>query len=145
MAGTDAYQMKLRGNPWSQWSRGSAALYSRSLLCHVAMQLLAAGLRPVASADVSSKYDSQTNGSDYPVDVHSWWVVQEPKSQDVHAPFFYAQIPIVQGSVVRPSEQTLAVDGAVAGAVVDAVAAVQGSQSAFGEDMNKPLISGKKA
>ena len=121
-AGTGAFQLKLRGNPW--WSHGNEALYSRSLLCHVCKQLLAAGLRPVASADVSSKYVSQDNGPDYPVDVHSWWVVEEPKPTlfGQATPFFYAQMPVVQGSVVRQlSGKALGAATAVAGIVVHAV------------------------
>eukprot|EP01063_Lacrimia_lanifica_P010385 TRINITY_DN1709_c0_g1_i2.p1 TRINITY_DN1709_c0_g1~~TRINITY_DN1709_c0_g1_i2.p1 ORF type:complete len:525 (+),score=77.65 TRINITY_DN1709_c0_g1_i2:63-1637(+) len=90
-------QIKVRGNPW--WSSGEEALYSRSMLCHVAQGLLDSGLRIIASADVSAKYRHRDKGSDYrhrdkgsdyrhrdkgsdyPVDVHSWWVVKEHPQQ----------------------------------------------------------------
>eukprot|EP01063_Lacrimia_lanifica_P010384 TRINITY_DN1709_c0_g1_i1.p1 TRINITY_DN1709_c0_g1~~TRINITY_DN1709_c0_g1_i1.p1 ORF type:complete len:526 (+),score=66.01 TRINITY_DN1709_c0_g1_i1:63-1640(+) len=75
-----AVQIKVRGMPW--WSSGDEALYSRSMLCHVAQGLLDSGLRIIASADVSAKYVSGDNGdSDYPDDVHSWWVVKEHPQQ----------------------------------------------------------------
>ena len=74
----------------------------------------------MASADVSSKYIKTENSPDYPVDVHSWWVVEDP-SPTVFGqapPFFYAQIPVVQGSIVRQlSDKALGAATVVAHAV----------------------------
>ena len=36
----------------------------------------------VVSADVSAKYMRQEEGPDYPLDVHSWWLVHWPKELD---------------------------------------------------------------
>ena len=40
------------------------------------------GWKVVASADVSAKYVHPDHGSDYPIDVHSWYLVYWP-SQDL--------------------------------------------------------------
>ena len=37
------------------------------------------GWQLVASADVSAKYVRQENGPDYPIDVHSWYLVYWPQ------------------------------------------------------------------
>ena len=73
--GISATQFRLFGRPWMP--QNNDEFYSRSLLCHTTLALLEAGLRPVVSADVSSKFRGATDDSqvDFPIDAHSWWVV----------------------------------------------------------------------
>merc|ERR1712213_173309 len=74
------YEMNLNGPPWTQNS--SYNLHARSALIHVLKEANSLGWRLVASADVSSKYVTQENGPDYPIDVHSWYFVYWPESFD---------------------------------------------------------------
>merc|ERR1740128_1579311 len=70
------YQIKVEGNPWG-WQGGDSKL-ARSMMCHVLKELKARDWQLVASADVSSKYVHQKNGPDFPIDVHSWFLVYWP-------------------------------------------------------------------
>lgn len=71
----DAVKFDLIGCPWSNHGGG---LHARSLLVHLFAAAINLGFQIVASADVSSKFARRDNSPDYPLDVHSIYLVKMP-------------------------------------------------------------------
>jgi len=65
----------LIGCPWSSHGGG---LHARSLLVHLYVAAINLGFQIVASADVSSKFARRDNSPDFPLDVHSIYLVKMP-------------------------------------------------------------------
>jgi len=66
----DCLQIRFNESSWS-----SNSIHARGTLVHLMAAAASYGWDVVASADVSAKYIHQENGPDYPVDVHSWYLV----------------------------------------------------------------------
>ena len=71
----NSVKFDLMGSPWSSHGGG---LHARSLLVHLFAAAITLGFQIVASADVSSKYARRENSPDYPLDVHSIYLVKMP-------------------------------------------------------------------
>ena len=71
----NSVKFDLMGSPWSSHGGG---LHARSLLVHLFAAAINLGFQIVASADVSSKYARRENSPDYPLDVHSIYLVKMP-------------------------------------------------------------------
>jgi len=72
----NSVKFNLVGSPWSNHGAG---LHARSLLVHLFAAALNLGFQIVASADVSSKFATDSDGNpDYPLDVHSIYLVKMP-------------------------------------------------------------------
>lgn len=69
-----SHEFKLNASPWSSYG-GNEYLVARCMMCLMMRALMERGWRIVCSADVSAKYHASDNGPDYPLDVHSWFVV----------------------------------------------------------------------
>merc|ERR1712088_988934 len=77
-SGGEGNSMKfdLVGSPWDNHSGG---LHGRSLLVHLFAAAVNLGFQIAASADVSSKFATDSDGNpDYPLDVHSIYLVKMP-------------------------------------------------------------------
>merc|ERR1711971_260225 len=68
-------KFNLVGSPWSNHGAG---LHARSLLVHLFAAALNLGFQIVASADVSSKVQTEDGNPVYPLDVHSIYLVKMP-------------------------------------------------------------------
>merc|ERR1712001_247556 len=72
----NSVKFNLVGSPWSNHGAG---LHARSLLVHLFAAALNLGFQIVASADVSSKFQTDSDGNpEYPLDVHSIYLVKMP-------------------------------------------------------------------
>ena len=71
----NSLKFDLIGCPWSSHGGG---LHARSLLVHLFVAAINLGFQIVASADVSSKFARRDNKPDYPLDVHSIYLVKMP-------------------------------------------------------------------
>jgi len=72
----NSVKFNLVGSPWSNHGAG---LHARSLLVHLFAAALNLGFQIVASADVSSKFATDSDGNpEYPLDVHSIYLVKMP-------------------------------------------------------------------
>merc|ERR1712192_243221 len=60
------------------WSNHGAGLHARSLLVQLFAAAINLGFQIVASADDSSKFAQRDNSPDYPLDVHSIYLVKMP-------------------------------------------------------------------
>lgn len=68
-------KIHLSGEPWN--SMGDYALHGRSMLVHLLSRAIHLGYMVVASADVSAKIQTDSDGNpDYPLDVHTWYFVK---------------------------------------------------------------------
>ena len=72
---SNSLKFDLTGSPWSNPGGG---LHARGLLVHLFAVAIDLGFQIVASADVSSKYARRDNKPDYPLDVHSIYLVKMP-------------------------------------------------------------------
>jgi len=82
-SGTEGNSMKfnLIGSPWSSHGGG---LHARSLLVHLFAAAINLGFQIVASADVSSKFATDSDNKPlYPLDVHTIYLVKMP-TQDTY-------------------------------------------------------------
>lgn len=80
------YEAKMKGNPWSSMHKGDG-IHGRSVLLGLLCQFYPLGWRLVCSADVSAKFIHQDDGPDYPIDVHSWWLMYDQSLlQQTYAP-----------------------------------------------------------
>jgi len=68
-------ELDLHGSPWTQSSAFS--LHARSMLCRLLGEAAKRGWRLTASADVCSQFVHQENGTDYHMDVHSWFFLHQ--------------------------------------------------------------------
>ena len=72
----NSVKFSLVGSPWSNHGAG---LHARSLLVHLFAAAVSLGFQIVASADVSSKFQTDSDGNpEYPLDVHSIYLVKMP-------------------------------------------------------------------
>merc|ERR1712008_97442 len=71
----NSLKFDLTGSPWRNQGGG---LHARSLLVHLFAAAINLGFQIVASADVSSKFARRDNKPDYPLDVHSIYLVKMP-------------------------------------------------------------------
>merc|ERR550534_917555 len=72
----NSVKFNLVGSPWSNHGAG---LHARSLLVHLFAAAVNLGFQIVASADVSSKFQTDRDGNpEYPLDVHSIYLVKMP-------------------------------------------------------------------
>jgi len=71
----NSLKFDLTGCPWSNHVGG---LHARSLLVQLFAAAINLGFQIVASADVSSKFARRDNSPDYPLDVHSIYLVKMP-------------------------------------------------------------------
>jgi len=75
----------LVGSPWGSWDWG---LHARHLLLHLFEAASRLGFKVIASADVSSKFATDGDGNpDYPLDVHSIFLVKMPTQTVVSGSF----------------------------------------------------------
>ena len=72
---SNTLKFDLSGSPWSNQGAG---LHARSLLVQLFAAAIDLGFQIVASADVSSKFARRDNKPDYPLDVHSIFLVKMP-------------------------------------------------------------------
>lgn len=63
-------EWKLKGCPWD-WGHWQ----NKALAIHLLHSIGKSGYTVIASADTSAKYIHQQNGPDYPLDVHSWYLM----------------------------------------------------------------------
>jgi len=77
----NSVKFNLIGSPWSNHGGG---LHARSLLVHLFASAINLGFQIVASADVSSKFATDSDGNpDYPLDVHSIYLVKMPTEDKI--------------------------------------------------------------
>ena len=76
----NSVKFELVGSPWRNHSGG---LHARSLLVQLFAAAINLGFQIVASADVSSRYRKPDKGSDYPLDVHSIFLVKMPTQSKI--------------------------------------------------------------
>ena len=58
------------------WYRLKVSYFHVALALHLVHALSTIGFSIMASADTSAKYVHQENGPDYPLDVHSWFLIR---------------------------------------------------------------------
>jgi len=77
----NSIKFNLIGSPWSSHGGG---LHARSLLVHLFAAAINLGFQIVASADVSSKFATDSdNKPEYPLDVHTIYLVKMPPQDKV--------------------------------------------------------------
>ena len=64
----------MRGLPWCHGGRDGA--HGRVLLLHLLKLLGSFGWFLIISTDISAEWLVPETGSEYPIDVHSWWFMQ---------------------------------------------------------------------
>jgi len=81
-------EWKLKGCPWD-WGHWQ----NKALALHILHALSTIGFTVLASADTSAKYIHQQNGPDYPLDVHSWFLIRTDAMEKLQLGSTVAPLP----------------------------------------------------
>ena len=77
-------EFALRGDAWE--NANSWGIHGRAMLVHLLKKANELGWQLICSLDVSAKIDKRKGHSEFPIDVHSWFLCKPPQN-DPNLPF----------------------------------------------------------